>query len=35
MMNGCVYRCLDPNCNDATFDINATSCVHCLRESTR
>jgi hypothetical protein len=29
MKNGCVYRCLDPNCNDATFDITATSCAHC------
>lgn len=29
MKNGCMYRCLDPNCNDATFDINADSCVHC------
>jgi len=29
MKHGCMYRCLDPDCNDATFDINATACVHC------
>lgn len=29
MKDGCVYRCLDPNCNDATFDMSATCCIHC------
>ena len=29
MKDGCVYRCLDPECNDATFDVSATCCVHC------
>lgn len=24
-----MYRCLNPDCNDATFDIDATCCAHC------
>ena len=27
--DGCAYRCLNPDCNDATFDRSATCCAHC------
>ena len=26
---GCAHRCLDPDCNEATFDRTATACAHC------
>lgn len=35
MSEGCVYRCLDPDCNMPTFDMAATTCSHCGNTSLR
>ena len=29
MTQGCVVRCLDPDCNLPTFDAGAVACSHC------
>lgn len=29
MKDGCVYRCLDRECNLPTFEMDATCCAHC------